>query len=640
MPSSTSPSIEQQCHNRHSDSQHSNTRHNNTQHRALRTRSRRYSLQRVLENTVDVRQRELDELEANILKQLIKVAKAIALLQPQGAGQGWEIGGDAGISFGGIHLLPTEAAHFPQEKVVKDVVSTLGEVAERKNQTSDEQAAIETLMAFRKLIDLKHTTGLVQQTASDLIAFYAEIFNIFCPDLESGSNANNILPEKVSIQAQQMLEELKPGKLPVNYLLHTLTEQISIDLSIFEQVINQRKDASVYNTLVAADELARMAMIPATEAWLLDRDPASIVTYLNRRVEIRLLPYAGMTLMGIPFAATAAVDLIDQDGEAPKWVSAPLNAPIVAENGSTQEPSEPPQQFVSSDFLAIPHEIGHLIYQHGQLHYTSEQNPTGSIQQHLENKLVAADWRLMWIEELFADVYCCLVAGPISALGFQELLTDGLLHDDDDGELHEHPFPSIRPLIQNKILRKLGAKNEKYTAVADLLDRKWTYLVQETWPEWVRKEWRDEYIPEANPLLKREHFIGKARVSGQEILDAVDPVLDLILELFSTASSSTWTPDWDPAEPSAESSLTELYDSFVNFARDVWRDAFLAPPADIEKFRNSAIQSSDRDFSWFTGQLENLSRSDDVTLDTIANLVLFNGWSNEGPQAEHSGGGG
>ena len=59
---------------------------------------------------------------------------------------------------------------------------------------------------------------------------------------------------------------------------------------------------------------------------------------------------------------------------------------------------------------------------------------------------------IQWQEEIFADIYGCLVAGPAIAKSFQDLLFDNYTLTESDGV---HPIPLIRPYIYAKVLETI-----------------------------------------------------------------------------------------------------------------------------------------------------------------------------------------
>ncbi|HFC11338.1 MAG TPA: hypothetical protein ENJ56_00740 [Anaerolineae bacterium] len=72
-----------------------------------------------------------------------------------------------------------------------------------------------------------------------------------------------------------------------------------------------------------------------------------------------------------------------------------------------------------------------------------------------------------WQEEIFADVYACLVAGPVAARKMQDLLFDNYTLVEDNGI---HPVPAVRPFIYTKVLKELA---EEMPSEGERLDEAW-----------------------------------------------------------------------------------------------------------------------------------------------------------------------
>ena len=71
-------------------------------------------------------------------------------------------------------------------------------------------------------------------------------------------------------------------------------------------------------------------------------------------------------------------------------------------------------------------------------------------------------WLTAWAEEVFADIYSVLVAGPVAGVSIQAMLMGELpgvlLQDDAD-----HPLPALRPEIAVAVLRKLASEGNTAT---------------------------------------------------------------------------------------------------------------------------------------------------------------------------------
>jgi hypothetical protein len=214
----------------------------------------------------------------------------------------------------------------------------------------------------------------------------------------------------------QTLGQLLPSMtLPQEHVMRATLDQVAFDLSIIQRISAERNQKELNSTQETADKLAQLALNVATAGDLLPQ--CAVLTYFNKSANIRIIPYAPIALIGIPFSATK----------------------------------------VNCDFLAIPHEVGHFVYHHA---------PGLAAKLHALIPLYP-NWINHWLEEIFADVYAAYVAGPVSGLSLQQILLDNSQEKFvvDDGE---HPPDAIRPYGFNHALRHLGE-----TKRADDLDELW-----------------------------------------------------------------------------------------------------------------------------------------------------------------------
>ncbi len=279
---------------------------------------------------------------------------------------------------------------------------------------------------------------------------------------------------------------------PAENVLSATLAQVSYDLSAIRQAADQRRSPDLKATLNKADQLAQNALNLAVEKGLLE--PGSVVTYFDKSPYIRVIPYAPVALVGIPYTAI----------ETPR------------------------------DLLAIPHEVGHYIYRH-----------TSGLAANLLTQIpFDPPWFYRWLEEIFADVYGCLVAGPVIAVDFQDLLLDNAVADFtiDDGD---HPVDAIRPFIYIHALEKLGFNN-----AAAALDVRWaTYQVQRHYPE--------SFVPYGTD---DEIDLDYAR---EKIEEVVGVMLDYLTNEYNLKSESFWSKDLPAGENEVESLYT-TFDSWVN----------------------------------------------------------------------------
>lgn len=97
---------------------------------------------------------------------------------------------------------------------------------------------------------------------------------------------------------------------PFEYILYTLSKQITRDLSLVQLALSQREIKHLPetwdktkqeqpDTLYLADILANHALQYAKDKDIVPEDTFAI-TYFQERIEIRVLPYANVLLIGVP----------------------------------------------------------------------------------------------------------------------------------------------------------------------------------------------------------------------------------------------------------------------------------------------------------------------------------------------------
>lgn len=226
---------------------------------------------------------------------------------------------------------------------------------------------------------------------------------------------------------------LEPSpRYPADYVLRATLDQIVFDITALQRAWHQRKLGSDEEkaALQKADILADQALQLACQADLIH--PAAAITYFQKIHTARVIPYAPVALLAIPLSCATN--------------SAQLNA---------------------RDFLAIYHEVGHYVYRHGIIN--NKRVPVYLANQFYDRPI----WVQAWLEEIFADIFGAMIAGPLIALDFQEMQSDNPPEQftQDDGA---HPIPAIRPEIYLKVLEKRRGKD----LVWDKLAKNWEGIVQ------------------------------------------------------------------------------------------------------------------------------------------------------------------
>ncbi len=142
-------------------------------------------------------------------------------------------------------------------------------------------------------------------------------------------------------------------------------------------------------------------LVPAQGTLAIYPAETIVITYFRKFPSIRLIPYAPVALVGIPFTSV-----------------------------------ERPQ-----DLLATPHEIGHQVFWRWRALRYHLQQEQGSLPL----------YAYRWAEEIFADSYGVHTGGPAAAL-FAQLLEAGFSNAQfcrDDGA---HPASILRPYVHIKAL--------------------------------------------------------------------------------------------------------------------------------------------------------------------------------------------
>jgi hypothetical protein len=410
-------------------------------------------------------------------------------------------------------------------------------------------------------------------------------------------------------------------RFPRRFVMRKLLDQVSIDIDCIQQTIHQRQgvvqtdDETMYRgsqqgkTLYIADRLARLALAPAIKGGYLPAGTAAI-TYLDRRIRSRLVPYHNTLLIGVAF--------------------------------STMQLEGMPTR----DYLAIPHEVGHLIYWNGMMPGTTKPVRREVLDRAKAAKIYSRNWQMNWVEELFSDVYAMLVAGPVSVLDFQDMLDDDIpTHFSRDSD--KHPIPELRPMILTRVLEQITDSKNK--------------TIYKNSPDKLETNWVDHI--KANPRRKK-YKVRKsaAKMTGARIIKHLDTLIEIILDVLSEARPSKESPSWT-RDLAKTRKLGTLYNEFrtatftdrkfsssdliQSLMADLEQDAVLDEIKDLEpgeipddlltkapafyrRMNEWVINMDSLDTS--AGELDVAKMQTDLTefFETFIELVLFMGWSDEG----------
>lgn len=333
---------------------------------------------------------------------------------------------------------------------------------------------------------------------------------------------------------KSFLNDIETDNFPAENAIAATLDQISYDIAVLEKAATQRMGAT--DVLKKADYLAYEAIRPLLpqaieneeDRNLVLREDTTVLTYFQKSASVRIIPYAPIVLVGIPFTCLST----------------------------------------SIDFLAIPHEVGHYIYRHSLLKVNA-----------FNEFLEGSDFDELtksWFEEIFSDIYGALIAGPVIGLSFQDLQMNKTIKDfyTDDGE---HPLSILRPYIYINLFKI--SQNQEISG--------WISLLAENWKKYLLK--RSNRLPEelkvvegvlAEGELPKFKLIASSDVStideyismseeritqSERRLDKI--IIDIREILFRRIPDSSWP--FDLSAPKEGQSVTELYTKFVEFIEGV-----------------------------------------------------------------------
>lgn len=352
-------------------------------------------------------------------------------------------------------------------------------------------------------------------------------------------------------------EEFKNGtrlrdednEFPKAAVLNWITQQISYDIEVITRAWEQRRRTSIYsNDLKLADKLGEIALEPARNCGFID--PNTIVLcYFQKSYSVRLIPYASIALIGLPVTALT----------------------------------------VRRDYLAIPHEVAHYVYRHGNL-------PDGEGKYHAENQAIALylnnmieplfnktkedKYLLDWVEEIFADMYGSIIAGPVMAIDFQDLQMDDPLKEFADATIdQEDPVPLLRPDTYVKTLALLG--NDQWHTLAQFLHRRWQLYRQKYWGHF-KANYGNKF--KKHDSANREESTGENR----------NNIVDLENGIYFLTNEGIKAVD-EIRDDTSNLSADKIFDKTI---RTIWENI-------IVKMKNSAPVNTTNSFHW-AGDEENL----------------------------------
>ena len=335
--------------------------------------------------------------------------------------------------------------------------------------------------------------------------------------------------KELSSASIKSIEALNQAKiLPPVDQIRACFRQFTMDFEIIQNSIRQRrwvKDAQQGSnpdiqsaSLIVTDKLAARAMAPFKHL-ITDSTDIIPITFFSNRVYVRQLPYTDQFMfVGLSYDLTLPIQQSTQDDG---------------------QPASPP-----FELMAIPHEIGHFMYHHANLVKNRKFATFAAM-----SKQFKSSPYFDWCEEIFADLYGCLIAGPFAVLGMQALIAteekEMVLTDDD-----EHPTGIFRPYFLSEMLRILSSlESHRYdfAKIAIILDTNWTAILQ-------RWGYVSENIKDGRPA--RIHLPNESNIHTESFVN-VDKALQLVNPIIETFARGLLAhAKFQPWEKANESELS------------------------------------------------------------------------------------
>jgi len=382
-------------------------------------------------------------------------------------------------------------------------------------------------------------------------------------------------------QFKFFVEGFKNGSLllsfdfPPENIYRATLDQVAYDITAIQQAVDQRGNgfSKMKKSLAIADALTQNSLNLGIDSKLIE--PAAVISYFLKSSNIRVIPYAPVAIVGVPYTCLTTV----------------------------------------RDYLATPHEVGHYIYHNGAIASDLYKLLPGM-----------PEWGAGWLEEIFADVYGCLVAGPVIGLDFEDLLNDNDQERFISSDGH-HPVDAIRPYIYIKTLKELGFVN-----AAEALKKRWLeILAQRGNPQSFYPD--DEYGEVPMKLAKK--FVKKTAVTILEYL-----------KKRGVPTNKTWTQDL----PAPETPVDELYKAFADklddlantklntLQADINKDIiFVKLPDDDKKYNQRKIGDTQTWIDWAKEQSSN-NPTEPLPFSVWNGIFNAGGWPIKGPECSGTGG--
>ncbi len=441
-----------------------------------------------------------------------------------------------------------------------------------------------------------------------LQTFGGKQFEFFLAHLRNGT-----LPSLNTIAESSPFKEYSLSYPIDDYILQTILDQILNDMLVIQRAQEQRivsvnnSQQNIRDIWELADGLAfhglqQSEALLAKTFW--GTATPTVLTYLQKNPNVRVIPYAPVAVVGIPLTAST----------------------------------------VPTDLLATAHELGHFLYWQG----VTEQNQPYWFA--LREALEGADPKLLtrrWQEEIFADVIGLLIGGPVVAYSFQDLQLQmiGETFVKDNGA---HPSPAIRPWVYTQALSELKDRleNNDFETAAQQLEERWQQV------------WTDRHLTltcidvdgiEQPPFQPRLPVPVRHRLSPRTThtlsLDHVKSEFRKIIQTIFDLLPANWIAQRFVADPAgrtpAWTSSFDINKPYEEFTGRISELAMLGSAAkktaDISLDPNLDLYQKLLDEKVFPEPQSQLTSA--ITPETWLRILHFAGWATKGPGGDKIQGG-
>ena len=303
-------------------------------------------------------------------------------------------------------------------------------------------------------------------------------------------------------------EEMRGSDRSHEAVLNDVLEKLRGLWSQLSLAINQRFNPVYGEDLAKADETAREIL-----QQVADVVQGLPILYFEKSFQISRHPYQTFPLLGI------AQERFKYDGRAS--LAHELGHHVFWNNGDLDE--------YAKRLAAIRKKIAETLLG-GSFPNVNFGNPVET-QRDISSRFEQYSIWSGWIEEVFADVFGTLIAGPQFAKSAQDVLIrervgqpgDLIMGDGD------HPAPALRPLISLAVLREIAEPQDEFgielTRLIGQFDARW----QPLWEEGLAEEASLARQGQPSPLLGHTVGDNASVVTLSQLRERLESMVKLVL---------------------------------------------------------------------------------------------------------------